>query len=154
MADEDKRNEKKERVIHTRVSETLEQELKQAAGALGVSVSNLVRNILLNTTGLVEGIVADGASVARAARGQAAGERPQEESHAEARPEPVILGWQELILNLNAVCDRCNAILPRGTKAWAAVQDRPGRREIRCLACIEALRSTPGGSGAGEGRSG
>ena len=36
--------EKKERVIHTRVPESLEAELRRRAQDLGISVSNLVRN--------------------------------------------------------------------------------------------------------------
>ena len=45
--------EKKEKVIHTRISESLDEEVRKHAAGLGVSVSNLVRNILLDTFGLV-----------------------------------------------------------------------------------------------------
>jgi hypothetical protein len=60
-----KKNEKKEKVIHTRISETLEQELKDRASGLGVSVSNLVRNVLLTTFGRMEGMAREGADFAR-----------------------------------------------------------------------------------------
>ena len=59
----------KERVIHTRVPESLDNEVKRRAGNLGLSVSNLVRNVLENAFGLVEDIVADSAEIARSARG-------------------------------------------------------------------------------------
>ena len=59
-------NDRKERVIHTRVAEELDEEIKRRAQNLGVSVSNLVRNILQNTIGLVEDILLDGAETARA----------------------------------------------------------------------------------------
>ena len=39
-------DEKKERVLHARISDSLDQELKERASSLGVSVSNLVRNVL------------------------------------------------------------------------------------------------------------
>ena len=56
-------------MLHTRVPERLEAELKERAADLGVSVSNLVRNVLTHAFGLVGDIVADGAQVARSASG-------------------------------------------------------------------------------------
>src|SRR5580704_6170354 len=64
--------EKKERVIHTRVPESLEAELRKRAEGLGMSVSNLVRNVLGHAFGLVGDVVADSHAIARAARGQRA----------------------------------------------------------------------------------
>ena len=136
MGDDDK----KERVIHTRVSETLESELKERASGLGISVSNLVRNVLQNTFGLVEAIVADGHKVARSARGEAAGWRPPE---AAATPAPttagVVIGWQQIVLAVNAVCSQCNDILPRGADAALGINDGT-TRPILCLACLEEVR--------------
>jgi hypothetical protein len=62
-------DERKERVIHTRVPESLEAELRERAQHLGISVSNLVRNVLGHAFGLVGDVVADGHAIARAARG-------------------------------------------------------------------------------------
>ena len=50
-------DERKKRVIHTRVPESLDRELRETASSLGVSVSNLVRNVLLNAFGLVGDIL-------------------------------------------------------------------------------------------------
>jgi RNase P subunit RPR2 len=50
-----------------------------------------------------------------------------------------VLGWQEALLELNAVCDRCNAILARGTRAAIAVTEGAGPRPIRCLACLKEV---------------
>ena len=61
-------DERKERVIHTRVPESLDDQIKRKAQGLGVSVSNLVRNILEHTVELVEDVVLDGARIARAGR--------------------------------------------------------------------------------------
>lgn len=127
-------NDRKERVLHTRVPEHLDEEIRRRANRLGVSVSNLVRNALAHTFGLVEDVIADSASVARSARGE--GPPP---SVAPGSPAAV-LGWQVLVLNLNAICAQCNGILPRGTEAALAVKDPPGAREFICTNCLKELR--------------
>jgi hypothetical protein len=131
VGDNEEKEDKKHKVIHARVSEALEHELKKRAGNLGMSVSNLVRNILQHTVGLVEEIVED-AKIARSAR------------------ETSVLGWQEAVLNINGVCEQCNAILARGTRAAIAVTDRPGRRPFLCVECLarlgEQLEGRPSGA--------
>ena len=128
---------KKDKVLHTRVPQSLDNELKKKAGSLGLSVSSLVRNILSNTFGLVEDIVVDSANIARAARGES------EEATEPVAPAPVkknqILGWQSAILNLNAVCDSCNALLAKGTSAAIAVTDGTGPKSIICEKCLKEL---------------
>lgn len=122
--------ERKARVIHARVPEDLDRELKKKASRLGVSVSNLVRNVLQNAFGLVGDIVQDSADLARTARDPLPPEPPP------ARP-PLILGWQTLTLNVNALCGSCNAILPRGTEAMVAVTEAGIGREFRCAPCAK-----------------
>jgi len=120
--------EKKERVIHTRVPESLEAELRKRAQDLGISVSNLVRNVIGHAFGLVGDVAADSQAIARAARGEtkrAGGAEPTE-----------VIGWQEMTLAKNAVCSRCNDILPRGRKAAIAIG---GDRQIVCPNCLEEL---------------
>jgi hypothetical protein len=124
-------DEKKKRVIHTRVPESLDRELKAKASNLGVSVSNLVRNVLLNAFGLVEGIVTDSARVAESARAW---------PEAEAGQDEAVIGWQELVLNLNAVCAQCNEVLVRGTRAAIAVTHGDIVRPVLCLTCLKELQ--------------
>jgi len=129
-------NDKKARVIHARVPEELDRELKRKAGRLGMSVSNLVRNVLQNAFGLVEDIVVDSAAVARTARDPAPlGPQSTDAPAPGPRPPPVVLGWQTLFLNVNALCITCNAILPKGTEAAIAVTDQGVDRAFRCLDC-------------------
>lgn len=129
-------DDRKEKVLHTRVPERLELELKERAAELGMSVSNLVRNVLTHAFDLVGDVVADSAEVARRASGvRRAGVR---EERSEA-PEDV-LGWQPMILQRNAVCAQCNDILPRGSDAAIAISDVPGTRAIVCNKCLEELR--------------
>jgi hypothetical protein len=130
--------ERKQRVIHTRVSESLEEELRDRAAALGVSVSNLVRNVLENTLGLVEGVIADSAEVARRAgmRAAAAAAAPP------AGTGPVV-AWQPAVMAMNAVCGTCNTILLKGSDAAVGITDGPGPRPVLCLACLEEMRHEP-----------
>ena len=161
--DEPPEPEKKERVIHTRVPESLEAQLRQKAQDLGISVSNLVRNVLGHAFGLVGDVVADSQAIARAARAVRAEGAPASEDraggmhgaeksgpraeHAPPRaPEPApdiddVLGWQSMVLGKNAVCARCNDLLPRGSDAAIGIAEgSTGGRLVICLACLEQLR--------------
>lgn len=134
-------NDKKERVIHTRVSDALDDEIKRRATGLGVSVSNLVRNILQHTFGLVEDIVHDSAEIARSARDAKAAfsRNAPVGGQSAAADQPRVIGWQQAVLNVNAVCEGCNVLLPKGTRAGLGILDGPGAVPIRCLRCVEEL---------------
>jgi hypothetical protein len=140
VEDTDDEVEKKARVIHTRVPESLENQLRQRAEDLGVSVSNLVRNVLNQTFGLVGGVVADSHTVARVARGGRPAAPPSPPAPAPTSLDDV-LGWQPLILGKNAVCARCNEILPKGTDAATGVTETSETRFVICKACVEQLRA-------------
>jgi len=137
--------ERKERVLHTRVPESLDRHIKRRARNLGMSVSTVVRHVLLNTFGLVEDIVTDSANIALSITGEEAiaqGERARARGSAASdgvAAAPEILGWQEAVLNLNAVCARCNAVLRKGTRAAIGVRERPGPRAILCRRCLGRL---------------
>ena len=136
-------SDRKERVLHTRVPESLEAELKDRAAEMGVSVSNLVRNVLSHALGLVNDIVADSEQIVKSARdsieagvravrgGGPSGERPVQ-----------VLGWNPAVLERNAVCDRCNEILPRGSDAAVGIYDGPaaGPPPVVCTSCLEEAR--------------
>jgi hypothetical protein len=136
-------DERKERVLHTRVPDSLDRQLKRRARSLGLSVSTVVRHVLLNTFGLVEDIVADGTNLALAITGQEPS-LVSERAPARATPEPApaeVLAWQEAVLNVNAVCEHCNAILRRGVRAAVGVRDQPGPRAIICRRCLDAIEA-------------
>ncbi|MGH7894746.1 MAG: hypothetical protein ACREQL_08760 [Candidatus Binatia bacterium] len=135
-------------MLHTRVPESLDRHIKRRARSLGMSVSTVVRNVLLTTFGLVEDIVNDSADIALAITGQEAISR-RERGAAGASD---ILAWQEAILNRNAVCDSCNAILEKGARAAIGVRDRPGARAIICRQCLEKLEGKRGPSMAKQRR--
>jgi len=127
--------EKKERVIHTRVPESLETQLREKAQDLGISVSNLVRNVLGHAFGLVGDVVADSHAIARAARGDK--KQPPAPAPVVTTSIDDVLGWQPIVLGKNAVCAKCNAILPRGRDAAVGV----GTQLVVCQACLEELRA-------------
>lgn len=125
--------EAKDRVIHTRVPESLEAELRERAQELGMSVSNLVRNVLGHAFGLVGDVVADSQAIARAARGDKKPAPPAAPPAATALDD--VLGWQPIVLGKNAVCTRCNAILPRGQDAAVGA----GTQLVVCPPCLKEL---------------
>lgn len=134
------REERNGRVLHTRVPESLDRHIKKRARGLGLSVSTVVRNVLLNTFGLVEDIVTDGTNIALAMAGEDAApagstRRIRERTAGDATPVDVV-AWQEAVLNVNAVCAQCNAVLRKGTRAAVGVQERPGPRTIICRRCL------------------
>lgn len=135
--------EKKEKVLHARIPESLDHEVRRHAKGLGISVSNLVRNVLLNSFGLVEDIVVDSARIARTATG---GAEPRPVALAPGgggAAESRIVGWRELRLNLNAVCAECNGVLPKGTRAAMAVwHPAEGPLHTICTDCLERIGGT------------
>ena len=52
-----------------------------------------------------------------------------------------MLGWQPLMLGKNAVCARCNALLPKGSDAATGVTESGDTRFVICKACVEQLRA-------------
>lgn len=139
-----KRRHTKDRVLQARIPEQLDDELRDRAEQLGLSVSTIVRNTLLHTFDLVEGVVTDSSQIARALSGRDpasphAGEPEQHSSAAgESTTATSVLGWQEAILNRNGVCEECNAILPKGQRAAIGVPSGP-RAVLLCLDCLDAL---------------
>ena len=133
-----RRGERKERVLHTRVSEQLSDDIRRLADDLRVPASNLVRNVLEEAFSVVETVtdnvgeliedVVDEAERARARmrqrRTRSERREPPEtqEAAAPARSEfAEVLGWQPLILNRRQICADCEEPLERGTRAYLGV---------------------------------
>jgi hypothetical protein len=130
-------------VLQARIPEQLDEELRDRAEQLGLSVSTIVRNVLLHTFELVEGVVSDSAQIGRALQGR--GAATADSGNALPAPDaagsaPAVIGWQEATLNQNGICDTCNTILRKGERAAVGVpvQSRP---TFLCLACLAALSS-------------
>jgi hypothetical protein len=115
-----------------------------------------VRNVLGHAFGLVGDVVADSHAIARAARGDppagpgaapgavaAASFQAPAQASVQASVQAIddVLGWQPMVLGKNALCVRCNAILPRGSDAAIGLAEPTGARLVICLACLEQLRA-------------
>jgi plasmid stability protein len=137
----------KDKVLQARIPDDLDEELRDRAATLGLSVSTIVRNVLMHTFNLVEGVVTDSAQLVGLSppRGQSLSprERPAADSADPAQPQAVI-AWQQAALNLNAVCDQCNTVLRKGEQAAIGlpITSRPA---FLCLDCLNSL--TPGDGG-------
>ena len=136
----------KDKVLQARIPEDLDEELRDRAATLGLSVSTIVRNVLMHTFDLVEGVVTDSAQLVRLAPGRAPapspGPSPATDS-ADSAPPQAVIGWQQAALNLNAVCDQCNTILRRGEQAAIGVPITP-HPTFLCLACLASLAPDDG----------
>jgi len=121
-------------VLQARIPEQLDEELRNRSEQLGLSVSTIVRNVLLHTFDLVEGVVTDSSQIARALTGWSA-------PPSDPETKSTVIGWQEAILNMNGVCDQCNVILPAGQRAAIGVPTS-SRATLLCLECLSLLSSS------------
>lgn len=135
-----RRRASKDRVLQARIPEQLDDVIRDRAESLGLSVSTTVRNALLHTFDLVEGVVSDSVQISKALQGQATLPRPEQLAPAATQLTggADIVGWQEAILNLNGVCDQCNAVLHKGERAAVGLPTTP-RPVLQCLQCLEDL---------------
>lgn len=140
MGGQDKNNKKRQRqikarVLQARIPEDLDEELRERATTLGLSVSTIVRNVLMNTFNLVEGVVADSTQLAHTIGGRGARLPVTPGEDTEAAP---VIAWQQAALNLNAVCDQCNCVLLKGDQAAVGIPISK-RPVFLCLDCMAEL---------------
>ncbi len=128
---------KKERVLHTRIPAVLEGELKSAARALRIPVSNLVRTILEDAVS-----IADRAServedrLSRAAK-TVHDERDRLRSKAVRKPKlDDVVAYQPVVLAKPSECAKCGAELAEGDQAGLAVGAMPGAARFVCATCM------------------
>lgn len=150
---ERKRRQTKDRVLQARIPEQLDSELRDRADQLGLSVSTIVRNVLLHTFDLVEGVVSDSAQIARTLQGREPNATAEPGTSSDPDTTNVedaaeVIGWQEAVLNRNGICEQCNSILPMGERAAVGVPVRT-RPVLLCLDCLGSLPTGNSDAGAG-----
>ena len=131
------REAKKERVLHTRIPAVLEAELKAAAAALRVPVSNLVRTILEDAVAVADratGHVEN--SLERAARSVAAERERLRDRVKRLDPLSDVVAYQPLIIAALTHCVKCNTVLEPGEDASLGVTNRPGPKIFVCKSCM------------------
>ena len=116
--------ERKDRVLQARVSPSLYNQLVGQARRLRVPVSNLVRNILEDSTRMIENIVDGGIEIA-----EAIGKGMDEQDLSS------VLGWQPMIANRRLACSRCGRAIQKGSEAFMSVGAPGGRTFVICGGC-------------------
>ena len=161
------RRDRKERVLHTRISQQLAEDIGRMAEDLRVPVSNLVRNVLEevfsvvetvtdNVGELIEGVMEEaGRARERARHGRFRAGRHRERSDPSAHGDPArerrtaeppredppdLIGWQPLILARAGVCSDCAAPLARGERAYVGVSHAGPGAITLCADCLAARR--------------
>jgi hypothetical protein len=130
--------ERKGRIIQARVPDELGETLSEAARQKRVSVSQLIRDVLVDTFTLVDGVVGGarelGEQVARDARriAESARGRRLEDGVAD------VDAWQELLVNREVSCARCARVLSRGERAFGSVGGGSTRAWL-CARCAGEL---------------
>jgi hypothetical protein len=157
---------RKERVLHTRISDQLADDIRRMAEDLRVPVSNLVRNVLEEAFTVVETVtdnvgdlvedVMEEAERARArvrsrrrrhwrrawaAEVEDAGEAGDGEEPREPTPYPDVVGWQPLIFNQPRHCDECGASIDVGERGFAGLTASGLSPHALCGGCMEERRS-------------
>lgn len=116
--------ERKDHVLQARVPRSLYNNLVAHARRLRVPVSNLVRNILEDSTRMVENIV-DGSMEIAEAMGTGMGE---EELSS-------VLGWQSMTANRRLTCSYRGCVIEKGTEAFVSVGPPGGPTFVICDEC-------------------
>jgi hypothetical protein len=147
MTDESSHPPRKDRLIQTRVARDLESTLKREARRRGVTVSQLIRNILGSAFDLVEDVVADvdqivTDSVALAQEVSRGARRIAESSRGQDAADPLagVEAWNRVVLNRDVRCARCGVEIAKGEEGFAglALQGGPIRAWL-CARCIETI---------------
>jgi hypothetical protein len=150
--------ERKERILHTRISDQLARDIRQMAEDLRVPVSNLVRNVLEETFSVVERVTDDMGPLLEDVIEQAERasdrihqyqrrrrDRESREAQRRQRPEGPeefreIEAWQPVILNASRRCDADGREIRRGEQAFVGLTASGLSRTYLCPSCVEARR--------------
>jgi len=149
---------RKERVLHTRISEQLARDIRKMAEDLRVPVSNLVRNVLEETFSVVESVTDDMGGLLEDVIEQAEKasdrihhfqrRRREREAREEHRRQPSeqpeafddIEAWQPVILNATRRCDADGREIRRGEQAFVGLNASGLSGTYLCSPCVEARR--------------
>ncbi len=143
---------RKDRLIQTRVPRDLESTLKEEAQRRRQTVSHLIRSVLEDTFQLVDDVVADVDEIvgdsARLARNVGRNARRimsagRDEAEPGASPDqtfPDVYAWNELVLNREIPCARCDTPIAKGERGFFGMSEDPtAARVCLCGACIDAM---------------
>ena len=132
---------RKERVLHTRVPAVLERELKRFADNLRVPVSNLVRTILEDAVNVADAASENVEVRLKKAAAQIGEEREKLKKRVATDPLEGVFAFQEVRLAQTAKCAKCSKEMKRGDQAHLGLSDSPlsraqNERVFICDACL------------------
>lgn len=134
--------ERKERVLHTRVPAVLERELKRFAGNLRVPVSNLVRAILEDAVNAADRATLNVENQLLSAVKQLEVERERIKKKVLTDPLEHAVAFQPVTLTKPNACARCQCELPKGSGAQLVITAEPTpERLFACNACATSSSS-------------
>ncbi len=147
---------RKERVLHTRVSDALAEDIRRMAEDLRVPASNLVRNVLEEAFSMVEAVtenvgeliedVVDEADRARERMRRRQPRRRKERPRPGAATSPGrgefsdVIGWQPVVLNQPQDCADCEEALERGQQAYFGLTAAGAASTALCGDCMDTRR--------------
>ena len=139
VEEQDVRDDKKERVLHTRVPAVLEAELKRFAQNLRVPVSNLVRTILEDALEVADAAGDRVEERLRKAATQLQVER--ERLRKKIKPDPLgdVYAFQGVTLAQPAQCAKCDRPLEAGDHAHLGLVDPNVGGDTRIFVCDACL---------------
>ncbi len=127
---------RKERVLHTRVPAVLERELKRFAGNLRVPVSNLVRAILEDAVNAADRATVNVENQLLSAVKQLEVERERLKKKVLTNPLEHAVAFQTVTLTKPAACARCQCELQKGSTAQLVISAEPTtERLFACTPC-------------------
>ena len=128
--------ERKERVLHTRVPAVLERELKRFAANLRVPVSNLVRAILEDSIAAADRATLTVENQLLSAVKQLEVERERLKKKVLTDPLEHAVAFQSVTLSKPAVCARCQVEVRKGSTAQLVITAEPTtERLFACNPC-------------------
>lgn len=119
------KDDRKERVLHTRVPAVLEAELKRFAQNLRVPVSNLVRTILEDAVQVADAATENVESRLKQAARQLGHERERLKKKVSPDPLRDVYAYQDVTLAQQASCAKCSKGLVPGDRAHLGLSDAP-----------------------------
>ena len=159
------RDQRKDKVLHTRISEDLDDTLRTAAEELRVPVSNLVRNVLEDVfdvvetvTENVEDLLEDLMGESHKVRERFGHRRRTRETYTGRvrKPDPTdiegptaevvdterpefsdVVGWQPMILNRTRSCVDCGTALDVGERAFVGLTQDGLSPHTLCRDCAD-----------------
>jgi len=112
-------------VVHTRMSQEMYDKLSKNAKSRRVTISNLIRNIVedsLDLSGEVFDLV-------------------DEKLRKKLHREDAILGYQQITLSKDTVCDFCGKDLEKGTSINLAFLENSAKKLTVCDECKKKLET-------------